>query len=62
MSDRTGAPRVPLWWLRPIVDGRADDSRGAPFAGTLEEMVAEMNRRERASGLRHAAREIPGIE
>lgn len=58
MSNRTQAPGAPLWWLRPIVDGRADESHGTPFAGTIEEMVAELNRRHRETGLVHAAREL----
>jgi hypothetical protein len=53
MSNRTNGK--PLWWVRPIVDGHADESAGRMFVGTEAEMVAHISRLHRETGTQHAA-------
>jgi hypothetical protein len=48
MSNRTSGSH--LWWVRPIIDGHADESAGRAFVGTEAEMVAHINALHRETG------------
>jgi hypothetical protein len=53
MSNRENGQ--PLWWVRPIIDGHADEKAGRAFVGTEAEMIAHIGKLHRETGTQHAA-------